>query len=467
MAANDQSWFPPRGRYHVEVATSVTKALKARKVKGEGPPPPSKPSKIPSRDFHSFRYNFHPPSLNRDGVGSITVRTGKDATSVSVERSSSQPGEGSLFNGSEHPAKEWECILIFDEVNKKFVLEKLDSHMALTFERKVTMPLDRAPPRAAPPAESSRNRAHDLSQEAEELEKQYLGADEDAIGEVDDELEENLPPSIAQRQEEEEEEEIHIPPPPPPSLPKSNPKPTRTAKPSAPPPAPTPTPPIPAQKPRQAPKPAALPPKPKTALQQRGKKNKREPEPSAPASQHLSDADEELEFGKPAKRARPSPPSEGLALPGISTPVFAPPPPPTFQPSAPRRASPPPPPPPPPPAPVYESEEEEEWDEVAAVDKTKSDNVEEYFDIFGEAAAAGSASGGPQDIEMDAFERELNLQMEASDEDFLADAVEPESDGEEPVRVPISLTQLAAGANGGVGYASEDEYSSSDDSDDD
>jgi hypothetical protein len=111
-----------------------------------------------------------------------------------------------------------------------------------------------------------------------------------------------------------------------------------------------------------------------------------------------------------------------------------------------------------------EEEEEEEWDEVAAVDKANNDDAEDNFDIFGDAAAA-SANGVPQDTEMDAFERELNLQMEESDEDFLADAVEPAE--EEPARgMPISLTQLAAGANGGAGYGSEDEYSSSDDSDD-
>jgi hypothetical protein len=97
---------------------------------------------------------------------------------------------------------------------------------------------------------------------------------------------------------------------------------------------------------------------------------------------------------------------------------------------------------------------------VAAVDKAVNDNPEDNFDIFGEA-------GATQDIEMDAFERELNMQMEESDEDFL-DAVEPDGDVEEPVRgMPIPLAQLAANANGGVGYASEDEYSSSDDSDDD
>ena len=192
-----------------------------------------------------------------------------------------------------------------------------------------------------------------------------------------------------------------------------------------------------------------LPPKPKTAPPQRVKKNKREPEPPA-ASQHvLSDADEELEFGKPAKRARPSPPSEGLALPGSSSSVYVPPPP------------------PPPTAPLSESEEEE-WDEVAAVDNSNADNAEDNFDIFGEAASSAPTNAGTHDIEMDAFERELNLQMEESDEDFLADAVEPEGEGEEPPRgMPISLTQLAAGANGGAGYASEDEYSSSDDSDDD
>jgi hypothetical protein len=108
MTSNDTSWFPVRGRHHVEVAASVTRALKARKEKGENPPPAAKRSKIPVRDFHSLRClyllsaydlafaseflvdNFHPPSLDRDGVGSITVRTGKDITSVAVERSSSQ-----------------------------------------------------------------------------------------------------------------------------------------------------------------------------------------------------------------------------------------------------------------------------------------------------------------------------------------------------------------------------------------
>jgi len=37
-----------------------------------------------------FVDNFHPPSLDRDGLGSITVRNGKDVTSVAVERSSIQ-----------------------------------------------------------------------------------------------------------------------------------------------------------------------------------------------------------------------------------------------------------------------------------------------------------------------------------------------------------------------------------------
>jgi hypothetical protein len=91
------------------------------------------------------------------------------------------------------------------------------------------------------------------------LEKQYLGADEDAVGEVDEELEEILPQSIAQRQEEEEEEEeINIPPPAP--LPsKAKPKPARPTKPTVPPSVPTPSPSIPGPKARQAPKPTAAP----------------------------------------------------------------------------------------------------------------------------------------------------------------------------------------------------------------
>lgn len=286
-----------------------------------------------------------------------------------------------------------------------------------------------------PPAESSKR---DLQYE-EELERD-LGAEEDADGEADDDFEEILPTSIARREEEEEEEEVLIPQPPP--------KPPRAIKAAAPPAVP-----IPAVKPRPA---AAPPTRLKPVPMPRGK-HRREPE-LITTYQRYSDADEEnLEFGKPPKRARrPSPPppplSAGLALPSASSSIYTPPPP-VILPS-------------PPPAvvaaPVSESEEEEEWDEVAAVGKDV--DTEDDFDIFGDALTgnvAGEVEGEGEDLDVNEFERELNLQMdEASDDDFLAAVVEevPTIRG-----APISLKELASGQ----AYASEDDYSSSDESDDD
>lgn len=169
----------------------------------------------------------------------------------------------------------------------------------------------------------------------------------------------------------------------------------------------------------------------------------------------LSDAEEEdLEFGKPAKRARPSPPSEGLALPGASSTCTPPPPLPALPvPSHHKQAgssragviaavpSPP---------PAALSESEEEWDEVEPpVDAMSVDG------IFG-----GEVDDGGEEIDVNAFEMELNQEMEESDEDFLAAAVlsEPEAPARGP---PMSLKQFAGGE------ASDDEYSSSDESDDD
>ena len=45
-----------------------------------------------------------------------------------------------MFKGEEKPAKEWECVLIYDEATQTFTLEKLDSLVNLNFDTK-------APPR--------------------------------------------------------------------------------------------------------------------------------------------------------------------------------------------------------------------------------------------------------------------------------------------------------------------------------
>jgi len=42
-----------------------------------------------------------------------------------------------VFKGDEKPAKEWECVLIYDEATQTFTLEKLDSLVNLNFDAKV------------------------------------------------------------------------------------------------------------------------------------------------------------------------------------------------------------------------------------------------------------------------------------------------------------------------------------------
>jgi hypothetical protein len=41
-----------------------------------------------------------------------------------------------VFKGDENPAKEWECVLIYDEATQTFTLEKLDSLVNLNFDTK-------------------------------------------------------------------------------------------------------------------------------------------------------------------------------------------------------------------------------------------------------------------------------------------------------------------------------------------
>ncbi|KAF9464260.1 hypothetical protein BDZ94DRAFT_504128 [Collybia nuda] len=472
MASSTTSWMPPVGKYPVAVGSSLGRALKARNNKGVPPPAPPGKRGIPTKDYFSFRYNFQPPSTDSNKQGNIEMRTivgdgGKEGRIGTMQKASTQPGEGHQFGVLESPPKEFDCVVIFDEETMSFTLEKLDSTLQIKYEQKISMPGTPVPTVNPPPTQT-------LDFEAE-LERELLGED-DADGEIDTEV---VSTSITLRQEEEEEEgemteEIIIPPPPPKPKPRKSavPPPGKPRQPAkaapastpAPPPAPTPAPP-PVLKPAPAPPvPTSLPPKPKPKPKPvpvpRVKKPKREPSPVSPPSHPLADADEEdLQFGRPAKRARPSPPSEGLALPGVSTSIYTPPPPVSAPPpktGGKRLAN------LPPPMPAPASESEEEWDEV--VDVTKDEDVEDDFDIFGDAAAA---SAGGEEIDVNAFEMELNMQMEESDDDFLAAAVSPEPD-DEPVRgMPISLKQLAAGTDGVAGYASEDEYSSSEESDDD
>ncbi|KAF8883443.1 hypothetical protein BD779DRAFT_1802002 [Infundibulicybe gibba] len=380
-----------------------------------------------------------PSTIDLTKSGSIEVKRGSEFNNVTVEHPTTQPGEGVAFIGPEHSAKEWECVLIYDEETGTFTLEKLDSHLSLTFDRRTTVPIrTAASPSVATPISP---KEPDITQELEEEIERGL-AEPDADGDLDDEFEQLLPKSLTQRSqelEEGEEEEIFIPP--------------------APAPAPAPAPPAPKSKPARpvktlpkrpveppvtAPKPKPPAPEPKPAPP-RAKKAKREPEPPL-----LNPDVEVLQFGKPTEPARQSPPREGLALPGMSA-TFAPPPPVTLPPSS-LKTDPPYTPAVPSPVLVDESEEEEEWDEVEPHGET-SMAVDD--DIFG-----GDPEEG-EEIDMNDFARELNEQMEESDEDFLAAAVSPEPEAPRPTGQPISLKQFAGGD------LSEDEYSSSEESDED
>ena len=154
---------------------------------------------------------------------------------------------------------------------------------------------------------------------------------------------------------------------------------------------------------------------------------------------NTSDGEEEnLEFGRPAqpaKRLRPSPPPEGLALPGsFSVPS------PLADPPLIRALS--------------ASDSEEDWDEVAAAEPTPPTPLQNnvYMEGGGE---------GTEEIDMTAFEAEMNETLEEDDEDFLAAAVGSDPDPP-PSDRPTSISPFA----GGEPSQDEDDFSSSEESDD-
>ncbi|OBZ71830.1 hypothetical protein A0H81_08227 [Grifola frondosa] len=152
--------------------------------------------------------NFKPESVDSTKPGTIETKKGKESrdskdpvslTSVIVERASTQTGEGGhVFAGTELPAKEWECVLIYDEELGTFTLEKLDSIVNLNYDRKTTYaPRFPGSPAPAPPprisATTSSSSSHTQSKPRLEANTQHLDATlngtEDADGEIDDEFE--------------------------------------------------------------------------------------------------------------------------------------------------------------------------------------------------------------------------------------------------------------------------------------
>ncbi|KAJ6516374.1 RNA polymerase II transcription elongation factor-domain-containing protein [Mycena sanguinolenta] len=388
MAPEDNSWIP-QGTHEVQIGPSLNKALKARKG---GPPPQVKRTGPPEKDFYSFRYNRKPPSLDTTKPGTIEVSRGKDTTTVVVEHPSSQPGENHVYTGTvrtETSGKELDCVLIYDEETGFYKLEKLESYIALNYDRKTIVYTD------------SETR---LSQEI------------DAVGEPDEDA---LPSHFLAQEEEESEEDLEpvpvLPPPPPPPV-------VKPAK-------------APAPKPAPAPTPASRPTKP---IPQRKTTTKKALPPPVSAPEF-----EDIPFERPAvKRAKhtaPPPPVSAPAapvafsLPGSSS-SWVPPP----APAAPVAPS--------PIAVADDSEEEEEWDEVTAAPIA---DLEFELNLQAEMEAVDADADADADADRD----------DEEEEDFLADVLPQAPDSAvTPVR-PLSISQLA-------GY-SDDEYSSSEESDED
>ncbi|KAJ1969129.1 hypothetical protein H4R35_006227 [Dimargaris xerosporica] len=89
----------------------------------------------PDSTFHTFRYNFKPDSHTSADAGELVVN---DQGQFNIDFVSSESGEHNYYEASEHPAKDVECVLVFDEATQTFTLEQLDSTLMLKRVRKFT-----------------------------------------------------------------------------------------------------------------------------------------------------------------------------------------------------------------------------------------------------------------------------------------------------------------------------------------
>ncbi|GJE84745.1 EAF domain-containing protein [Phanerochaete sordida] len=124
------SWTPKQGRHSVTIGPSLQRTLKARKNE---PPPNAKHE----RHYYAFRYGFLPESVDLAKPSTAQVRKGEANRKVDLQRGSvNNDDEVHLFDGTETTSKEWDCVLIYDEESKMFTLEKLDSTVQLTYDKK-------------------------------------------------------------------------------------------------------------------------------------------------------------------------------------------------------------------------------------------------------------------------------------------------------------------------------------------
>lgn len=338
------TWIPPPGRHEVQIGASLVRTLRARK----GLPQPKRPTHMPDKEFFALRYNFKPSSMDLTKAATLN----KTSTSkLVVEHPSTSPEEVHVFLGEETPAKDYLCVLVYDESTGGFTLEKVESSISLNNDRRASTTLNR------PVASSSTATS-------------------------------SVIPDTLRREEEEESE----------SEPLSQ---------SVLPPEPKP------------PQPDNLPPRKEIA-----KPPAKGPKKAGKRVVETDDLVEELEFGKPPKRIKTTP-EVNLELPGPSTSAV----------SLPGSQLP----------EVNGSDSEEDWDEIAFPPQPPSPQVDD---------------GEGEEIDLDELETLMNQELVEEEDDFLAAAVSPEPDSR-PSGPPMSLRQIA-GAD-----MSEDEYSSSEDSDED
>ncbi|KAI0260962.1 RNA polymerase II transcription elongation factor-domain-containing protein [Gloeopeniophorella convolvens] len=474
MATASSPWTPAPGRHNVSIGSSLGKALKARK--GQVPQKPKQGARaLPERDFYTLRYNHKPPSIDSTKPGTIEAIPGAEVTTVRVERPTTNANEVIVWKGEEKPAKEWECVLIYDEEKQTFTLEKLDSLVNLNYEGKA---LPRARPTASPiptpaPVHTPARTAADELEAQIEAGFAEADVDADADGEPD--------PSFSAKQEEEEEEIpiARIVPPPP----KQQPKPipplvSPTSKPKARPlkkTAPVPsTVPAPSPVPAPASVTAAVVPPPKSRGTGGSKPVK--PRAAVPPKRTLEHADDEgFEINVPlapaapppsvSKRARASSPppaamsasSFTLALPTPSGPdplahqgLYA---------STSTSAI----------APAAAADSDDDWDEIIGPsDPTPARAAPQDLTI--PLQGQTQAHDEEEDDGLDFLERELLGEDEPED----ADGDEDEEIEEVPVPVPpvrvgggpVSMNQFVTGETAVI-EDYDDEYSSSEESEED
>ncbi|KAF9057342.1 hypothetical protein BJ165DRAFT_1520732 [Panaeolus papilionaceus] len=482
------SWYPPAQRVQAKVGKALNKAIKARKLKGEPAPAPPTNKRIPDFHYHSFLFKHKPISIDHTRPATLEVRKSPDnGVFAKAEFPSVNPGDAYAMVGEETPAKEVDCLLIYDEVTNTWTLEKLDSF--IRFQR-VTKVAATSPRPASPGTPSLKKPKPADDRLDDDLERQLLDLAGSSIAEEKSRKPPPPPPpasagSIKRPADSDDEEgEIEVPlrllhqpakdvrnvkP-----VPKTSPKAKASAAaPSPKPPIPKPAAPVPtpqlsssssnASKPSKppvktsAPAPSSsLPPKPTPSTASAEPlslplKSKKARPPAAARLPTVEEAPPAPLPQKLAKRPRVAPPPQptppppppkplDLSLPGGSG-TFAPPPiPASFAKPAPPKVAPPPPPPDleDPASMIIDSDEgEDEWEPVAEVAPEPAPEPQRVFNIVMEEEndpvvpdARGASMEYDEDPDLDAALHEELFSMDVggdgNDMDYGSDGEEPE-----------------------------------------